>query len=77
MKHKGHGVGYDHPAEWITPVIDTSDKSVLVNGRLTIGKLYVTKEMHSEDFSPTWQAPFRNYHSGSNLLNGLEHDFVV
>ena len=45
MTRKGRGKGCAHPFERITPLSDTIDGSVLINGRLTIGKLCSTKEM--------------------------------
>ena len=63
--------------QWIKPLGDTKDGNVLINGWLTIGKLYAIKEMPAEDFFFTWQDLFGFYPSSSNLLNDLEHDFVV
>ena len=52
LKGQVNGIGYAHPVEWRTPPGDTIAGSVLINGRLTIVKLYAKKEMQPEEFFP-------------------------
>ena len=71
MRRKGRGICYAHLVEWITPLGDTIDGSVLINGRLTVSKLYATKEIQAEDFFFTWQDSFGELHSRCFFLNHL------
>ena len=77
MRRKWRGIGYAYPVEWITPLGDTINGSVLINGKLATGKLYATKETHTEGFLFTGQDLLGIYHSGSKLLNDFEHNFAV
>ena len=43
LKGKMRSIGYAKVVEWVTPLGDTIDGSVLTNGSPTIDKLYVTK----------------------------------
>ena len=45
MKAKGKGIGFSTPIEWTTPTGEVIEASVLINGRLTIGKVFTQKQL--------------------------------
>ena len=54
MKEKGRGIKHAHPVERITPLGATMHQSVLMNGRITINRLYASKELY---FWRTFSSP--------------------
>ena len=75
MKTKGRGIGYARAVDQIGQG-HTIEGSVLINGRLTVDKLYATKKRHVELFLQP-AGPFWNHRSRSNLLKDCKQISVL
>ena len=76
MKTKGKGIGFSKPIDWTTPIGEVIETSVLINGRLTIGKVFTQKQLGRSNFHK-WNDPLGNPITSDDIETDFEKDFVV
>ena len=76
MKAKGKGIGFSTPIDWTTPTGEVIEASVLINGRLTIGKVFTQKQLGGSSFYK-WNDPLGNPTTSDDIETDFEKAFVV
>ena len=76
MKAKGEGIGFSTSIDWTTPTGEVIEASVLINGRLTIGKVFTQKQLGGSNFHK-WNDLLGNPITSDDIETDFEKDFVV
>ena len=82
MKAKGKGIanwwpsGFSTPIDWKVPTGEVIEASVLINGRLTIGKVLTQKQLGGSNFHK-WNDPLGNPITSDDIETDFEKHFVV
>ena len=76
IETKGKGIWFSTPIDWTTSTGEVIEASVLINGRLTIGKVFTQKQLGGSNFHK-WNDPLGNPITSDDIESDFEKDFVV